>query len=225
MMHGRCDMGVALLNVSSPIFFMQPTEPIPDYPTVVIDAASEAGYVDMPPGLSSPLRTAWAAMKRFCLLVNLSSRTQRRIQPDLIHGTMVPVIYHLLHMKFEFGATNEAVRMGLLTFSHYAFLQWQDVKPAQSNFSKAYKRMLLDGQSLQKLSSRLMLWLLMTGAASLFNVPDEAWLVQCLRDSASTGGISSWRDLEEVLKFFLWIQLSDEDPGEYIFDLMSRDSG
>jgi len=162
-------------------------------------------------------------MRRFCLLVNLGTQTQGFIRLEIIQETMTAVIYRLLHMGFAAGSLNETVRHGLLAYSHHVFLQWQDVKLPHYHFPTAYRTCILHHKLFDEVSSQLMLWLLMTGANSVFNISDEAWLREYLREHANRCQVKTWKEMQDILKSFMWITLLDEQPGLYIFDLLNLD--
>jgi hypothetical protein len=68
-----------------------------------------------------------------------------------------------------------------------------------------------------------MLWLLMTGANSVFSISDEAWLMGHLRKHANRCNVKTWKDMQGILKSFMWIGFLDEQPGKYIYDLLNLD--
>jgi hypothetical protein len=173
--------------------------------------------------IDNDLAMAWRVMRRFCLLVNLGTQTQRLIYPEIIRETMTAVIYRLLHMGFAAGSIDETVRLGLLAFSHHVFLQWQDIKLPYYHFPTTYKNCILGLKLADRVSSQLMLWLLMTGANSLFNVSDEAWLRENLREHTDRCQVKTWKEMQEILKSFMWIALLDEQPGKQIYDSLHLD--
>jgi hypothetical protein len=173
--------------------------------------------------MDNDLATAWRVMRRFCLLVNLGTQTQRLIRLDIIHETMTAVIYRLLHMSFAAGSIDENVRHGLLAFSHHVFLQWQDIKLPYHHFLIAYRNCILHLKLVDGVSSQLMLWLLMTGANSIFNISDEAWLRECFREQADRCQVKTWKEMQDILKSFMWIALLDEQPGKHIYDVLNLD--
>jgi hypothetical protein len=124
----RCDLGIALLNGSDPVFYYQPMESVIDYPEKLLPASDDKMWsedsIELIRNMDNDLAIAWRVMRRFCFMVNLGTQTQRLIRPEIIHETMSAVIYRLLHMRFAAGSIMEAVRHGLLAFSYHVFLQW-----------------------------------------------------------------------------------------------------
>lgn len=175
--------------------------------------------------MDSGLATAWWVMKRFCLLINLGTQTQRFISQDIIHQTMSAVLYRLLRMRFTAYSMNETVRHGLLGFAHHAFLQWQDIKLPYYHFTTAYRNCILHLKLIDEVSSQLMIWLLMTGALSVFHVTDETWLVESLREYAAKCKVDTWKEMDNMLKSYMWIPMLDEQPGKQIYKLLNLDEG
>lgn len=177
--------------------------------------------VDMTQNMDKDLATAWLAMKKFCLLVNLGTQTERFIRLEIIYETMIAVFYRVLDMSFAKGSMDDSARQGLLCFCYHVFLQWQDIRPSYHHFPAAYRSCILDFERVDGGSSRYMLWLLMTGATSIFNVPNEDWLRERLRKYASRCEVKTWKDMQEILKSFMWIALLDDQPGKRIFDFIN----
>ena len=217
-------MTIALLNGSKPVFFRQPSEPVIEYPEKLLPASGDKmcsqDNVGFMRNMDNDLATAWRLMRRFCLLVNLGTQTQRLIDAEIIHETMTAVIYRLLYMAFPAGSIDETVRLGLLAFSHHVFLQWQDIKLPDHHFLTTYQDCMMRLKLVEGIPSQLMLWLLMTGANSLFNLSDEAWLRECLREQVDRCQVKTWKELHEILKSFMWIALLDEQTGKQIYKML-----
>lgn len=226
----RCDLGIALLNGSDPAFYCQPKEPVIDYPKQLLLLPHDRKMyfeddINFIQDMDNDLVTAWRVIRRFCLLVNLGMQTQRLIRPELIYETMSAVMYRLLHMRFAYGSTDEVVRYGLLAFSYHIFLQWQDVKLPYDHFSTTYQSCVRCLKHIDGFSSELMLWLLMTGALSVYNVADEAWLGELVREYADRCQVRSWKEMRDILKSLIWIDLLHEPSARRIYDLIWPDEG
>jgi hypothetical protein len=217
----RYDLSIALFNGSTPIFYCQPHESVTLYPGQLL-LASE-GYMysqnDIWIGqLEDNLLTACQVMRRFCLMVNLALAAQQTISPELIHETMTSVMYRLLHGSIATGVIDEAIHLGLLTFSYHIFIQWQNIKLPYQHLLKRYQDCLQSLKVLDSVTPRLMLWLLMTGAISLFDISSETWLRKCLRESIDRCHIKSWKEMQDTLESFMWIAVLDEQLGKQIYD-------
>lgn len=164
------------------------------------------------------LATAWSVMRMFCLQVNLGSQNQHFIYPDIIQQTMASVVYRLLHMRFAEGSIDETIRLGLLTFAHHVFLQWQDINLPIHHFPTSYQKCILGARHIDEVSPNLMLWLLMTGARSFFDVAEHAWLRELLQEHCHKCKVKRWKDMHELLRSFMWITLLDEELGKRIYD-------
>lgn len=207
------------------MFFPYPSGIIPQYPkTLLGDSNSKSSFnnanSDIIQTLNEDLAVAWQVMKRFCLLVNLGTQTQRLVEPELIHQTMASVTYRLLHLEFSTNSMDETYRIGLLTFSYHVFLQWQEMKFAHSRYAVRYKNQIRSVMSADNVSPDFIVWLLMTGISAFFEVEDEAWLRESLRKYAGKCKIQSWQDMEHSMKSSMWIALLDEKHGKEIFELL-----
>ncbi|KAI1610931.1 hypothetical protein EDD36DRAFT_420957 [Exophiala viscosa] len=223
----RCDLGIALHNGSKPVFFRQPSEPVPGYPETLLRACNDEkcpqDNVDLLRDMDHDLATAWRIMRRFCLLVNLGTQIQRLIHPEIIVETMTAVTYRLLYMNFITGSVDEVIRLGLLAFCHHIFLQWQDIRLPYYRFPTGYRNRILGVKPSQRLSPQVVLWLMMTGAISLYDTSEESWLRESLRDYADRCQVKSWKEMQETLKCCMWVVLLDDQPGRQIYNLLYHD--
>lgn len=221
----RCDLSIALLNGSNHLFFSQPSEPVIEYPENLLSDGkmTSQGESELLPISDVNLALAWQVMRRFCRLVSLGAQTQRRIHSNIINDTMTAVMYRLLDMKFDTDSIDEAVRLGLLAFSHHVFIQWQDVRLPYQQFPSTYKRCVLSDRLSELALPQLVLWLSMIGACSLFNVPDETWLAECLQNALDRSQVKSWKEMQDILRSFLWIGLLDDEAGKRIYESLYSD--
>lgn len=221
----RCDLGIALLANSDPVFYRQANEPIPEYPHQVASSFSRSvlSQEEMKffQDLDEDLVQNWLVTRKFCLLTNLSTQTRMRMQPATIYGTMIAVMYRLLYMTFTAGSLDETIRLSLLAFTNHIFLQWQDVKPpCHHQFRDAYRN-YLQIHALDTVPPQLQLWLLMIGAISIFDVSEDPWLSDYLRRQVKKCRINTWKDLQGILKSFMWIPLLDEKLGEEVYSSLT----
>ncbi|KAH6713427.1 hypothetical protein BKA61DRAFT_484186 [Leptodontidium sp. MPI-SDFR-AT-0119] len=221
----RCDLSIAVLHESNPMFVFQPPE-MAEYPKRLLSdsndkkiAASQSNN-ELIQMLNPDLATAWKVMRRFCLLVNLGAQTSRFIEPELIHHTMASVLYRLIHMSFAIGSLDENLRLGLLAYSYHVFLQWQDIKFAGHQFPVHYRKVILELEAADETPPQMMLWFLVIGANSFLKATDEGWLIKSLRLYASRCNVKSWRDMEGILKSIMWMPLLDEKAGRGVYDLL-----
>lgn len=221
----RCDLGIALLTNSHPVFYCQANEPMPDYPDQVVSSfsrsASSQEETQLIQDLDAYLAEIWLITRKFCLLTNLGTQTGMRMQPATIYRTMTAVMYRLLHMSFTSGSLDETVRLGLLAFTHHVFLQWQGIKPSfRHQFRHAYRN-YLQIHPLDTAPPQLLLWLLVIGAVSLFSISEELWLRGKLQRQIGICEANTWKKLQEMLKSFMWIPLLDEKSGEEVYSSLT----
>lgn len=216
-----------MLNGSHHVFYNKSSRPVIRYPAKLLspfkDQTTAIEHTQPIQNLNEDLAVAWCVMKRFCLLIDLGQQTQRQIRPEVVYETMMAVIYRLLDMDFVAGSTDETIRRGLLAFCYHVFLQWRDIKPPHCYFSVAYRDCLRSAELIDGLPPQLIVWLLMTAANSVFRIEAEPWLAQLLRKFIARCKIGTWKEMQEILKSYMWITLLDERPGEHIYDLLQSD--
>lgn len=166
--------------------------------------------------IDEDLREAWIAMTRFCLLVNLGTQAQRRIPLTLISNMMASVMYRLLVMRYAADSTDEAIRSGLLVFTYHVFLQWQDITIAPQHLRESFRRSVESLKQANDVSSDLLLWLSMVGAVTL----GEPWTKVYLRRHAMLCRANTWKQMQAVLKSFMWIELLDGYASQSIFSML-----
>jgi hypothetical protein len=184
-------------------------------------------------------------MSQFCLLVNNATEQGcPKISEEAFLHSMGSIMYRLLHARFEPGSLDEAVRLALLAFSSPIFLHWNRVELPDRQFTSAYREALagldyfMDTEHTivpqehtiipQKhtiiyqeytVTPQQHLWLLMVGALSMAHEPDNlAWLRPRLRMAIDMCSVSSWDDMRDVLRSFLWVGLVYDGPGKDVYD-------
>ncbi|KAK0983326.1 hypothetical protein LTR91_011269 [Friedmanniomyces endolithicus] len=217
----RRDLLYAVFSASKPVFFHHPLEPIPAYPVRLLPEFNGTAHTrdtaEVGEVIDADLAEAWGVMRRFGLLVSLGAQTQRLISTKVINETMTSVLYRLLCMRYASGSSDEGVRVVLLTYCYHGFLQWGDIKLPCPHLQNAFKEGILALQRSGEVSARFMLWVLMVGAVSIFDEQKEAWLNAMLSQHARRQQ-RSWREVQDILKSFLWIPLLDEKRGRSIWD-------
>jgi len=195
-----------------------------DYPEKLVpmedDNTGTLDHLGSLQDLDGNLATAWQVMRRLCFLVNMNQGAQpvRLIQTQLIHETMAAVIYRLLPMPFAPGSINESIRLGLLVFSYHVFLQWQDIKLPHHCLATKYRKCIQGVTVTDEISSRLILWLLMVGTNAFYNISDEVWLRELLKECAGRCRVNAWKEFRELLKSFLWISFLDDQSGKAVYE-------
>ena len=219
----RCDIGISLHTSLAPIVFADPSltpfVPYPDQKQWVIgkrteDSNSKAFLDDM----DTELASAWLTMQKFCSLVSLAMETQRMFSMEIVLDTMASAMYRLLHMSFQTGSADEAIRLGLLAMGYCIFLQWQEMELPSSHFPAAFKSSIINLENRGGFPEPAMLWLLMVGGISIFSASDDAWLKGVLKVQVTLCHIRSWNEVREILKSFIWISPLHDTLGKAIFD-------
>ncbi|RYP37686.1 hypothetical protein DL768_010836 [Monosporascus sp. mg162] len=133
----RCDLGMALETDFTPVFFSNrmPQEAIPLYPDLrpLLDlrtpeqTMARQNLVLLPSTIDGELTQAWDFMSSFCEVINFAAHSDQCVTTEVFLDTMSSVMYRLLAMHFDSGSADEAIRLGLLSFSCSAFLQWRSL--------------------------------------------------------------------------------------------------
>jgi hypothetical protein len=224
----RYDLSGAVLFGTKPVFFNDPKSepllPCPDDELFKIRKSSFASSsVQLPAILDANLTSAWSVMQRFTSIVNLATNTKHSIVPQLIYDTMTSVMYRLIRKSFDHRPSDEAVRLGLLFYTHHIFLRWEYLKTPDSNLAATIRTCLQNWDTQAAIDPNLMLWLLMISAVSIFSVHDAPWLKVRLQRQLNMHGITAWKDARAILKSFLWIDLLYDKPGIAVFELLQKD--
>ncbi|KAK3688708.1 hypothetical protein B0T22DRAFT_460111 [Podospora appendiculata] len=227
----RCDLILALHHGSKPLFFADPTlEPLFPYPDDALPNTTtshgtspntkwqrdDTALADM----DDDLARAWDVMSRFFSLLDRADETHTSLPKEIVMNTMASVTYRLLAMEFPPGSPDAAVRLGLLAFCSVSFLQWRNtnVHPVGAWLPAAYKECLLESIALRDSAPTLWLWLLMTGAVSVWDEPGYLkWLGPMLRMSFVDCELETWEELRAVLGGLLWSSVIHDEAGEKAF--------
>ncbi|GKZ53772.1 hypothetical protein AnigIFM63309_005629 [Aspergillus niger] len=225
----RWDLGLALQNNTTPMFFRDKfLEPLTPFPTIFNPTLNQINNPLLPQlHLDPTLKTTFHVLQNFCTLINTSitETPQRRLSPDIIPSTLSSVMYRLLQMPFPMNSNNEAFRLGLLTFCHHTFLQWQDKTLPFVYFPASYQSCLLSlmeqcqrRQDEEEDSSELILWLLMVGILALPPLPSflgtDLWMRGYLREWLEKLEIRTWGELRGIMKRWVWVDLMHDLAGE-----------
>ncbi len=170
--------------------------------------------------INQSLAEVWLATERFCTLVNGATKLKRRLPEAILLQTMASIMYRLLHMCFAALSFNETIRLALLAFCSQAFLQLPNLKIEETCLPSAYRECLASVSSSRKISPRLLLWLHMIGAVSVFGTADHVCLRPLLHASIRQCGVNSWSRLKDAMNTLIWIELVFDIPGEAVFNSM-----
>ncbi|KAK8022270.1 hypothetical protein PG993_013037 [Apiospora rasikravindrae] len=174
-----------------------PRNPLLEYPgQIVLKSVTDPrmnhnqGFVL---SLNDDLAKAWWTMRTFCLLASMRAQTRVLLPPAMIYGTLVAVMCRGLYMKFATGPPDETMRRGLLVFTSHISLQWQDIRPPLRGILLAYDQSLRNRTYNSGLvPSDTIVWLLMIGAVSTFNISEEDWSRDSLLKQFDTCQIMAW---------------------------------
>jgi len=135
------------------------------------------------------------------------------LSPDILVYTMISVMYRLIGMQFEAGSVDEAMRLGLLSFSQHVFLQWQGIQLPCLYLITSYKDCLASIQSSNVISPELMIWLLVVVEITSPSSVDGEQSRESLRECLSLFQPTTWDEMRGVLKSTMWIDRLHDLPG------------
>ncbi|KAK4948641.1 hypothetical protein LTR10_012645 [Elasticomyces elasticus] len=228
----KCDLSIALDNGTEPMFFNDPSEPLMPYDSTLMTTKkpeSSGTKLLVKLDIDAALVQAWTYLQRFCSTITAAAEHKRQLPKEILLSAMGPVMYRLLRMKsFDTTSIDEAVRLGLLVFSSHIFLSWQGVKPRSTYLPNTYRSCLLNLKLPSALPPKILVWLLMTGALSVFHEADGPWLMPWLQGNIELCEVHDWCELRSQLQAFPWIDFLDDNLGRTIFDaavLWQKDGG
>ncbi|KAG5803039.1 hypothetical protein H9Q74_012221 [Fusarium xylarioides] len=155
--------------------------------------------------LDPRLSNVWRDLEEFAKLSNIASQTGRKLQPNIFSEAMVSILYRLLALS-PASASENAFRLGMMTFAASVFFRWRDMKQRQAYLDETLRDALME---LKKTSvqppSTVLLWILViwrtNSAQDGCDEAIEKWFLEVMCGL----GICSWSELYSVLKSVLWI--------------------
>ncbi|GFN20940.1 hypothetical protein AtubIFM55763_001053 [Aspergillus tubingensis] len=213
----RCDVGLAIHSGEKPAFFENRDLDIfvPSDLCFTPQSRPIPSFVrELDPGLAR----MWHIMQGFCTQVNLTTKTNDMIPETDFMKTMASVMYPLLHMSFEPGSLDEAIRLALLSYGFDIFLQFRSDPTPYVHLAASYQRCLNGLAKRNDVSPQLWIWLLTVGGLVVF-LPAvrrnfRHWLLYYLGSCR----VRSWEEMRAILSSFIWIGLVHDQGGKEIFD-------
>ena len=209
-------MGLAIHSGGKPAFFEHRDLDIFVPSALCFQArrrADPAFVRELDPGLAR----IWHIMQGFCAQINLTVESSGMIPEKDFLKTMASVMYPLLHMTFNCGSRNEAIRLALLSYGFDIFLQWRATIP-YTNLASSYRRCLSGLAMTDEVSPELWIWLLTVGGLSVFAPSARSYFRQWLRNHLRDCQVHSWDEMRAILSSFMWIGLVHDRAGKDICD-------
>jgi hypothetical protein len=172
--------------------------------------------------LDAKLGNCWKDLHAFSCLSNLAYQTTRKLSPETYNEMMISILYRLMDLSFEDDILQEAIRLGLLTFSSTIFLARQYM---QQPYERLYR---LFGSALLKLCqspsivvpSPIMLWLLALYHVVAYKQPaPEDWQTVQFGKAISLTRVRKWPGAHELLKAVMWVGFVHDVPGKRVFEV------
>ncbi|KAK3375797.1 hypothetical protein B0T24DRAFT_664915 [Lasiosphaeria ovina] len=233
----RIDIGMELHTGSRHIFYGSP-DPPPPYPDLT-ELLKLLGPPDpntppqqcpistFPDSIDSGLARAWQALADFSAVINYAAGAGKCIPTETFRDAMAAVMYQLLDLgggRFEPGSSAEAVRLALLAFAANVFLQWKIMGAGYAHLTAAFRSCFAQ-LAPSRVDPRLLVWLLMVGAVSVLDTPEDAWLRMLLYANVRLCDVESWEDMRRLLGSFMWIGMTQDKPGKAMFQSLFASQG
>ena len=174
------------------------------------------------------LAAVYSAMCCFCEMVNIAAVNQAaRLSEDTFLHAMGSILYRLLYLRYERGSLDETIRLSLLAFSAPVFLDWKTVYWINGHFITSWRQCLTDMlANFTCFTPQDSIWILMIGALTMSHDQDfRTQIMDCLQFLTVSSHMSTWEDLELLLKSYVWIDVLFDEPGKGIFASMKTLSG
>ncbi|KAF9765330.1 hypothetical protein IL306_002417 [Fusarium sp. DS 682] len=227
----RVDLGLTLRFGCNPVFFDKNISWNPYLTSQGLvrrkrEAQSKNNNVDaFLKTLDPRLSNVWKDLEEFSRLSNIASQTGRKLQPNIFSEAMISILYRLLALSPEPPSEN-AFRLGMMTFATSIFFRWRDMKQRQAYLDDSFRNVLseLKEASVQP-PGIILLWLLVIWRTnSVQNCNGEVfeeWSLKVMDDLA----IRSWSELHKVLKSVLWIDCLFDASSKRALELLLSKAG
>ncbi|EWG45096.1 hypothetical protein FVEG_15793 [Fusarium verticillioides 7600] len=218
----RVDIGLALRFGCKPVFFNKDISWNPylssqnllrhkkKYPDASHDM--KAFLKNLDPRLSN----VWRDFEEFANLSNIASQTGRKLQPNIFSEAMVSIIYRLLALSPE-SASENAFRLGMMTFAASIFFRWRDMKQRQAYLDGSFRDALMElKKATTQLPTAVFLWLLVVWRISSVQIGCDEAIDEWFLEVMDGLGICAWPELHGALKSVLWIDCLFDAPSKRI---------
>ncbi|KAF5632969.1 uncharacterized protein FTJAE_7354 [Fusarium tjaetaba] len=227
----RVDIGLALRFGCKPVFFNKDISWNPYLPSQHL-LRHKKNHPDTNHNMQAFLKTldprlsnVWKDLEEFAKLSNIASQTGRKLQPNIFSEVMVSILYRLLALSPESPSEN-AFRLGMMTFAASIFFRWRDMKQRQAYLDESFRDALMD---LKKAATRppdtVLLWLLVIWRTSSSQVGGDEAIEEWLLEVMGGLGICSWPELHKALKSVLWIDCLFDTSSKRILEPILKKVG
>jgi hypothetical protein len=213
-MVSRADIFVALLNGTEPSFFSTDIHGNQN----ITHGPYQSPQLFIP-NLDPRISNIWTQLYNFCNLTNLAFQSDRKVPFEYFEELLIFSEYHLLHLSFS-GENNsmETIRLAMLAFSVTLFLQAPGTRVRFDLLSRDVQQSIVGPTSFHEMPCEVQLWVLFVAAISAVTDEDDHWIIPLLKSTMRARGITTWNEVKEVIKKFLWIGVLFDNDGERVFE-------
>ncbi|TRX89909.1 hypothetical protein FHL15_009181 [Xylaria flabelliformis] len=210
----RADISVAL-STGCDVYFLSDTEISWDSYIASLDSrdlynSQETSTLskELVVGMPEKLFIIWDDLSEVVRAINIAAQCARSVDFELYQEAMISIHYRLIKLEPELKIFDELIRLTLLGFCSGVFLQWRGVKFRFKHLAQQLMMILRhigidDEMSIG--SFRMVLWSILVSAISVLDEQEAASLRPALKKTARRMGMTSWSEIETILKSFLWI--------------------
>jgi hypothetical protein len=170
------------------------------------------------------LHNTWKDLHAFACITNVAYQTGRKLSPDTYNEMMISILYRLAYLSFEDDTLQEAIRIGLLTFSATIFMQRHYMKQSYECLSNLFYNTLfkLHSSTTIRIPVHVELWLALLTHVVEDRQPDpQDWRIIWLREVIVRAGIDSWSGACELLRSVVWVDFIFNRLGQQAFELLA----
>lgn len=214
----RADITLALHCGLRPWFMRDTFVALPTWTTDTLSDSSDSPgseYLLTAPFalITEPLRQAWLSMRCFSDRINEIMKGKSRIGKEQLLGSMVSIIYPLLHMDARTDPLDETIRLGLLGFACPVFMPSYSGRQTGSVWMTDFHDALWAARTITS-DPQLWLWLFTIGALMIPELTSCDWFQDALHRRLLSCDITTWHDLRLVLQSIMWIDIVHERAGK-----------
>jgi hypothetical protein len=166
--------------------------------------------------LDPRLSNVWRDLEEFAKLSNIASQTGRKLQPNIFSEAMVSIHYRLLALSPE-SASENAFRLGMMTFAASIFFRWRDMKHRQAYLDDSFRDALMEmKKSFVQPPVTILLWLLVIWRTNFARGGCDEAIEEWLLEVMGGLGICSWPELHKTLKSVLCIDCLFDAPSKRV---------
>lgn len=165
--------------------------------------------------LQPEIVSAWHALEDLSHVANRCNMV-----PDtLILDAMVETGYRVFSCKFDSASLDELMCLSLLALTCSIFLHWDQVTICYSHLATSYKKCVHMMLNNNQVSDTTMIRIVTAGELCICH--RDVWLRDAMHVYINHIGITSWTEMQAILKSFVWIDALHNKAGQHLYESIS----